>query len=120
MSFDFERLAVYQRSLALVDEVYTLTRSFPAIERFGLTDQFRRAAISIALNIAEGSGRTKRDFQHFLRNARSSCYECVAIVQIAARQTFVSHEKQQRCEQWLTEISKMISGLIRSLGGQSL
>ena len=117
MAFDFEKLAVYQRALMLVDEAYSLTAAFPSIERFGLADQLRRAATSIALNIAEGSGRTKRDFQHFLQNARSSCYECVAVLQIAGRRTYVTQEKRRGYEQQLTEISKMISGLIRSLGG---
>jgi len=104
----------------VIDEVYKLTRSFPSYERFGLIDQFRRAAISIALNIAEGSGRTKRDFCNFLRNARSSCYECVAVLHIALRRAYVSQEKQQLCAQQLTDVSKMISGLMRSLGGSLL
>lgn len=117
MPFDFERLAVYQKTLLLIDEVYELTHTFPAHERFGLTDQFRRSATSAALNIAEGSGRTKRDFRHFLRNARASCYECVAILHVALRRDYLSQEKQQLCVQQLTDISKMISGLMRSLGG---
>jgi hypothetical protein len=56
--FDFENLKVYQRSLDYVDFVYNATKSFPKEEMFALTDQFRRAATSICLNIAEGSGRT--------------------------------------------------------------
>ena len=117
MAFDFEKLTVYQKALTFIDETYYLIHSFPPVERFGLTDQFRRAAVSIALNIAEGSGRTKRDFQHFLRNARSSCYECVAVLHIATRRTYVLPEKGLQHEQRLIELSKMISGLIRSLGG---
>ena len=117
MPFNFERLEVYQKALIAIDEMYDMTRSFPRDERFGLVDQCRRAAISIALNIAEGSGRTKRDFHHFLRNARSSCYECVAILQIAQRQKYVSHDRQQRYAQQLTDISKMISGLMHAIGG---
>ena len=114
--FNFERLAVYQQSLVLVDSVYELARVFPIEERFGLADQFRRAATSIALQIAEGSGRTKRDFRHFLRNARASCYECVAIIQIARRRGYLELSRQAACLQQLTEISKMLSGLMRSLG----
>ena len=117
MSFGFERLEVYQKALTLIDEVYGLIGAFPSSERFGLTDQFRRAAISIALNIAEGSGLTKRDFRHFLRNARSSCYEYVAVLQISERRSYISQDQQRCCAQQLIDISKMISGLIRSLGG---
>lgn len=116
MAFDFEHLVVYQKSLALIDEVYRLTHTFPSEERFGLTDQLRRAAISIALNIAEGSGRTKRDFCHFLRTSRSSCYECAAVLQIAERQAYLSAAVRQRCAQQVVDVSKMLSGLMRSLG----
>ena len=115
MAFDFEKLAVYQKALAFVDAVYHVTTSFPRQERFGLAGQFRRAAISIALNIAEGSGRTKRDFLHFLRIARSSCYECAAVLHIAERQAYLSLPQRQHCTQQLVDVSKMISGLMRSL-----
>ena len=119
MAFDFEKLAVYQKALAFIDDVYGLTQSFPTNERFGLTDQLKRAAISIALNIAEGSGRTKRDFRHFLRNARASCYECVAVLQMSVRRAYLETDAHTRYERQLTDIAKMTSGLIRSLGGPS-
>lgn len=117
MAFSFERLTVYQKSLDLVDDCYHLVRLFPPEERFGLIDQLRRAAISIVLNIAEGSGRTKRDFRNFLRNARASCYECAAVLHIAHRRAYISQDKHNHCAQQLTDISKMLSGLMRSLGG---
>ena len=120
MPFDFERLEVYQKALRFVDLVYDVTRAFPSQERFGLTDQIRRAAISIALNIAEGSGRTKKDFRHFLRNARASCYECVAVLEISVRRAYLTREQLPRYTQQLIDISKMISGLMRSLGGDLL
>jgi len=115
MGFDFEELEVYQKALMFTDDVYRLTKSFPAEERFGLVDQLRRAAISITLNIAEGSGRTKRDFYHFLRNSRASCYECAAVVHIATRRTYLSSAEQERCLAQLTSLSKMLSGLMRSV-----
>lgn len=58
VKFSFEELRVYQKSLDFVDEVYKITKEFPNNERFGLTTQYRRAAQSIALNIAEGAGDT--------------------------------------------------------------
>ncbi len=58
----FERLHVYHESIEFVDAVYTIVRSWPKEELFGLADQFKRAAVSIALNIAEGSSRSKKIF----------------------------------------------------------
>ena len=72
----FTELKVWQRSHALVLEIYTLTRDFPAEERFGLTSQLRRAAISVATNIAEGSRRQHaQDFARFLNIAEASLAE---------------------------------------------
>jgi four helix bundle protein len=57
--FEFEKLRIYQKAMDFIDKVYEVTRKFPAEEKFGLVDQFRRAFVSIALNTAEGSGGTK-------------------------------------------------------------
>jgi hypothetical protein len=66
--FSFEELKVYQKALEYVDFVYTITRDFPKAEAFSLTDQFRRAAVSICLNIAEGTGGSQAEFNQFLKN----------------------------------------------------
>jgi four helix bundle protein len=84
--FDFEKLVVYQKSLDFIDQVYVLTEQFPSHERFNVTDQFRRAATSIALNIAEGSAGTKKEFGAFLRISNRSVRECVVCLSIALRQ----------------------------------
>jgi four helix bundle protein len=83
--FKFEELRVYKESLHLIDLVYKITDLWPQNELFSLTNQLRRAVISIALNIAEGTSRTKKDFRHFVDMARGSCYECVAIISIARK-----------------------------------
>lgn len=64
--FKFEDLRVYKDSLDFVNDIYDLSSKRPRSEIFGLTNQVRRAAVSIALNIAEGTSRTKKDFRHFL------------------------------------------------------
>lgn len=87
--FRFEKLTIYQESLGLIDEVYVLIKKWPSDEKFGLTDQARRAVYSIALNIAEGTSRTRKDFCHFLDLSRGSCYECVAILEIATRRQYI-------------------------------
>lgn len=63
--FKFEDLRVYQESLQLIDEIYETVQKFPREELYGLSNQLKRASVSIALNIAEGTSRTKKDFRHF-------------------------------------------------------
>lgn len=84
--FKFEELRVYQNALEFITYVFTVTKTWPALYRYSLVDQIHRAALSISLNIAEGSSRTMKDFQHFLSVARGSCYECVAILTVAKRE----------------------------------
>ena len=69
--FNFEKLEVWQKAIDFADLVYTTTRNFPAEERFGLTNQMRRAAVSISSNIAEGCSR---EFQDRFRALRRDCY----------------------------------------------
>jgi four helix bundle protein len=73
---DFRKLTVWQSSMDLARRCYATTRSFPRSERFGLTDQIRRSAVSVPSNIAEGSGRgTKKEFVRYLRIAYGSACE---------------------------------------------
>src|SRR4030067_3038722 len=113
--FDFENLKVYQKALEYVDFVYKITKNFPKTEVFSLIDQFKRASISICLNIAEGSGGSKTEFNQFLKIARRSVRECVAISEISYRQNFISSETKQQSRRFCSELSRMITGLIRSL-----
>lgn len=88
--FAFEDLEVYHLSVELAASVYALTRDFPHEERFGLTNQIRRAVTSVTLNIAEGRGRgTDKDFARFLMQARGSLYEAVSGLHLAVRLGFV-------------------------------
>ena len=115
MGFKFEELVVYQKAVDFVDEIYSLTRGYPRDEMFGLTSQLRRAAVSISLNIAEGSARTKKDFKRFLDTARGSVFECVTILKISVKQNYIKQLKFNDLEKGLVEISKMLSGLKRKL-----
>ena len=113
--FKFEELRVYQESIDFVDEVYITIKSWPADERFGLTDQFRRASSSIKLNIAEGSSRSKRDFGRFIDFAKGSCYECIAILTIAQNRNYLSAEQRLSMYNLLDKIARMLSALKSSL-----
>lgn len=113
--FDFENLKVYQKSLEYVDLVYKTTKKFPKAELFSLTDQFKRASISICLNIAEGSGGSNVEFNRFLRIARRSIRECVAITEISYRQEFINNDLKEQLRSFCSELSKMTTGLIKSL-----
>ena len=116
VAFDFEKLNVYKESLEFVDLVYELMHSFTRAEIMGITSQIRRAATSIPLNVAEGSGRSKKEFANYIGRARASVYECVSLLEIARRQKFVEAKEHEilygKCE----KLAKMLSGLARSLG----
>jgi len=113
--FSFEKLRVYQDSLGFSKQVYKLTREFPRDEVFGITSQLRRAASSIPLNIAEGSGLTKTEFKNFLRRARGSVYECVAILAIALDNRYISDIQHCSLYDSCHNLSKSISALINSM-----
>ncbi|MDE0599228.1 MAG: four helix bundle protein [Dokdonia donghaensis] len=89
--FKFEDLIVYQKAL---DYVYCVTKKFPKDELYGLTSQYKRAAASIPLNIAEGSGDTDAQFNRYLQMAWDSVKECVVCSTIARRQDFISVRKK--------------------------
>jgi four helix bundle protein len=114
--FNFEKLEVWQEAINFADAVYGITRTFPEAERFGLTNQMRRAAVSISSNLAEGSSRTSRpDFARFVEIATGSLFEVVSQAVISQRQDFLSETdfKQLYCA--CEKQSKMLSGLRKSL-----
>lgn len=113
--FTFEKLHVYQDSLLFVDFLYKATKNWPKDEIFGLTSQLKRSVVSITLNIAEGSSRTKKDFRHFLDLARGSCYECVAILSIAKQRKYITEEEYRKMYEHANKIARTINALKASL-----
>ena len=114
--FTFERLAVWQKSVDFADVVYAVTRSFPADERFGLTNQMRRAAVSVVSNIAEGSSRSSRvDFARFIEIATGSVFEIVAQASIAKRQNVLSNDEYDTLYKAASELNRMLASLRKSL-----
>ena len=114
--FVFEKLDVWREAIEFADLVYTLTRSFPGEERFGLTNQMRRAAVSISSNVAEGSSRVSRqDFARFVEIATGSLFEVVSEATIARRQGYLSDDGYAQIYQAAEKQGRMLSGLRRSL-----
>ncbi len=118
--FGFEKLDVYQLAQDYAEQVYQRTRTFPNDERFGLTNQVRRSAVSIAAIIAEGSGRgSNKDFIRFLQIAYGSLMECVSHFQIALRQGFIQKDAHTTLYRIAQRLSRMLSGLRTSLSNQT-
>ena len=114
--FGFEKLEVWQKAIDFADLVYSTTRGFPADERFGLTNQMRRAAVSISSNIAEGSARiSRKDFARFVEIATGSLYEVISQSHVGRNHGFLSSDDFNRLYQAAEEQSRMLSGLRRAL-----
>jgi len=115
MTFQFEKLLVYQKSVDFADTICATTEQFSRGYGF-LVDQLNRAALSISANIAEGNGRfTKADRKNFFIIARGSVQECVPLLELARRRSLLDETKHAELKSQLEEISKMLSGLISGL-----
>ena len=114
--FNFEKLQVWNEAIDFADFVYRITRTFPDVERFGLTNQMRRAAVSISSNIAEGSSRASRvDFARFVEIATGSVFEVVSQSFISRRQGLLSETDFQKLYAAAEKQGRMLSGLRKSL-----
>lgn len=114
----YRDLVVWQRAFVLCKDVYLLTTSFPAEEKYGLAAQLRRSSVSIASNIAEGYGRGGRsEYLRFLRIARGSLFEVETQVLFAGEFRFMSKDQLHGCLEKVTDTARVLSGLIRKLEG---
>ncbi|MCS6842235.1 MAG: four helix bundle protein [Roseiflexus sp.] len=112
----YRDLLVWQKGTALALEIYRLTQRFPSDERFGLTAQLRRAAVSVPSNIAEGQARrTTGEFIQFISNAEGSLAEIDTQVYIARQLGYGSEEDLQQIAEHISGLRKMLNGLRRSL-----
>ncbi|MCK4342431.1 MAG: four helix bundle protein [Phycisphaerae bacterium] len=117
----YRDLMVWQKSMALVTEVYRLTRTFPKEEMYGLTSQMRRCAVSVPSNIAEGYGRNStHDYVRFLRMAMGSLYELQTQMEIAGNLGYAGPSSPELLVESAREIERMMSSLIRRLNEKPL
>jgi four helix bundle protein len=116
MGGSYRDLKVWQRSMELTREIYRRTQDFPSQEVYGLTDQMRRAAVSISNNIAEGRGRSSdRDFALFLSHERGALHELETQTLIARDLGYLEAEAAESVETLTTETAKMLNGLIAAM-----
>jgi four helix bundle protein len=121
MGESFRKLGVWQRSIELTMEVYKLTSGFPDSERFGLTNQLRRASVSVASNIAEGYGRSTRgEYLQFLGHARGSNSEVETQLVIAKGLGFCSKQAILTAEGLCNEVGRMLGATMKSRRAKSL
>ena len=102
--------------MKIVSEIYRITRLFPKSETYALSDQLKRAATSIVLNIAEGSGQpTKKGFLIYIQRSKSSCLECVACIKVALQEKFVEKNETENLLQLLKEDYFKLIALAKSM-----
>jgi four helix bundle protein len=114
-SFSFEDLRLFQKTLDLINFIYKVIATFPDSEKDNISNKLINSAQSIAINIAEGSGEQKFQYIASLKIAKIAIKQCIVYMLIAKKQNFIDEFTEEEMRDKLVEISKMISGLIRSL-----
>ena len=110
---NFRNYKIWNESVAFTTEIYKISRTFPTYERYGLGDQLRRASVSIASNIAEGSAReSEREFVHFLSISLGSAFEVETQLQIACNLGYIHHQTLEILLEKVHLIEKQINELI--------
>jgi len=111
-----KKLEVWKQSMTLVIEIYRTTEKFPSKEVYGLTNQIRRAAVSVPSNIAEGAARqTRRKFINYLHIAQGSMSELDTQLELANRLGYLNDNSRNSLNEMMEQIDKMLTGLIRHL-----
>ena len=112
----FKDLRVWQQAIDLTLQVYKATALFPKHETYGLAQQMRRAAVSVASNIAEGKGRwSRKEFCHFLFNARGSLLELETQIVIADKLEYLASTQLTDVQSLATQVGRSLTGLLNSL-----
>ena len=112
----YRQLNVWQKAMDFVAEVYRVTRTFPKEEMYRVTSQFRRAAVSIPSNIAEGQGRqTTGEFRQFLGHARGSLLETETQILLSERLEYLDHKTAEMLLGQAAEVGRILNGLMNSL-----
>ena len=115
----YKRLQVYQRGYAAAKSVYRMTEKYPKSEMYGITDQMRRASVSIALNIAEGYAKreSQQEFRRFLLMALGSANEMTVLLDFSKDFGYIDEQTHAKASREYDEISKMLSAVIKRIKG---
>jgi four helix bundle protein len=120
MGNSFYDLTVWQRSIEMTTAIYEMTADFPKSEIYGLTAQMRRAAVSVASNIAEGSGRgSKAEFRQLLKMAGGSNCELQTQLVIASNLGMATRDRIETAKSLSHEVGRMLNGLMTSISPDS-
>ena len=113
----YKRLQVYQRGYAAAKSVYRMTEKYPKSEMYGITDQMRRASVSIALNIAEGYAKreSQQEFRRFLLMALGSANEMTVLLDFSKDFGYIDEQTHAKASREYDEISKMLSAVIKRI-----
>jgi len=116
----YRDLIAWQKSISLIERIYSCTRQFPKEEIYGITSQMRRAAVSIASNIAEGRGRNSTgEFCQFLGVSKGTLYELETQLIVSNKVGYLSDEELNSLLNNCDEISRLLNGLLKSLKAKS-
>lgn len=116
MEYRFEKLSIWAESRKFVKQIYQIVRKFPKDEQYALGDQLRRVAISIVLNIVEGSAKkSDKDFVRYLRISLGSLNEVVAGLFLAMDLDYIDKQEFQKQYDFTHKLSAMIQSLIRKM-----
>ncbi|MBR3648422.1 MAG: four helix bundle protein [Paludibacteraceae bacterium] len=112
---NFRHLQIWKDAMGLAQDIYEITEKFPKAETYGIISQMTRAAVSVPSNIAEGSGRTEKDFVHFLTIALGSLYELNTQVMLSERIGYIDENVSSVLQSKAEKLQMMISGFMRRL-----
>jgi len=116
MGESYKDLIAWRKAMDLVTDIYRATREFPRDELYGLTNQLRRAAVSVPSNIAEGQAHfSQKEFRHFLSHSRGSLAEIETQLAIAHNLSYLNPQQTQPLLDKAAELGKILNGLIASL-----
>jgi len=116
VSHNFKELKVWQKTRVLIKKIYEVSAKLPSREKYGLSSQIQRAAVSIASNIAEGSGRgSDKEFIYFLNIARASSFELETQVILLNDLDYINTSEVEEILNSIEEIQKMLFGFISKL-----
>lgn len=114
---DFKKLTIWQKGMDLVDRIYDLTPLLPSEEKYGIRSQLSRAAVSIPLNISEGSAKSsERDYARFLEMSLGSAFEVETLLIVVQRRKWLSEKELKGSLEIVSEEQKMLQAFINKLG----